>query len=98
MRWYKWTVEQFHGLRNLGNGNMIVMEKGYGGRYASSSSSYQVRQEQGKLVPNNFCSKLRQADKCLRLLLGFEKGQRLYIKMQFQQYSKDYYCYSRHEC
>ncbi|XP_048320611.2 phosphoglycerate mutase-like protein AT74H [Ziziphus jujuba] len=34
MRWYKWTVEQFHGLRNLGNGNMIVMEKGYGGRYS----------------------------------------------------------------
>lgn len=33
MRWYKWTVEQFHGLNNFGNGKMIVMEKGYGGRY-----------------------------------------------------------------
>ncbi|KAK3020224.1 hypothetical protein RJ639_046856 [Escallonia herrerae] len=34
MRWYKWTVEQFEGLHNMGNGNMIVMEKGYGGRYS----------------------------------------------------------------
>ncbi|KAH7550238.1 hypothetical protein JRO89_XS13G0159100 [Xanthoceras sorbifolium] len=34
MRWYKWTVEQFEGLNNIGNGNMIVMEKGYGGRYS----------------------------------------------------------------
>uniref|UniRef100_A0A2N9FW74 Phosphoglycerate mutase-like protein AT74H n=1 Tax=Fagus sylvatica TaxID=28930 RepID=A0A2N9FW74_FAGSY len=34
MRWYKWTVEQFEQLNNLGNGNMIVMEKGYGGRYS----------------------------------------------------------------
>lgn len=36
MRWYKWTVEQFEGLNNLGNGDMIVMEKGYGGRYSTS--------------------------------------------------------------
>ncbi|XP_024031553.1 phosphoglycerate mutase-like protein AT74H [Morus notabilis] len=34
MRWYKWTVEQFHGLNNFGNGRMMVMEKGYGGRYS----------------------------------------------------------------
>lgn len=34
MRWYKWTVEQFEGLNNLGNGGMMVMEKGYGGRYS----------------------------------------------------------------
>ncbi|XP_030501999.2 phosphoglycerate mutase-like protein AT74H [Cannabis sativa] len=34
MRWYKWTVEQFEGLNNFGNGKMIVMEKGYGGRYS----------------------------------------------------------------
>ncbi|XVF51437.1 hypothetical protein PTKIN_Ptkin04bG0185500 [Pterospermum kingtungense] len=34
MRWYKWTVEQFERLNNMGNGNMIVMEKGYGGRYS----------------------------------------------------------------
>ncbi|XAR70266.1 Phosphoserine phosphatase [Bertholletia excelsa] len=34
MRWYKWTVEQFEGLTNMGNGNMIVMERGYGGRYS----------------------------------------------------------------
>lgn len=33
MRWYKWTVQQFEGLNNMNNGNMIVMEKGYGGRY-----------------------------------------------------------------
>lgn len=32
MRWYKWTVQQFEGLNNLGNGNMLVMEKGHGGR------------------------------------------------------------------
>ncbi|KAL4347790.1 hypothetical protein GQ457_17G022250 [Hibiscus cannabinus] len=34
MRWYKWTVEQFERLNNMGNGNTIVMEKGYGGRYS----------------------------------------------------------------
>ncbi|XVF10555.1 hypothetical protein REPUB_Repub07fG0192600 [Reevesia pubescens] len=34
MRWYKWTVEQFERLNNVGNGNIIVMEKGYGGRYS----------------------------------------------------------------
>ncbi|XP_047342495.1 phosphoglycerate mutase-like protein AT74H [Impatiens glandulifera] len=33
MRWYKWTVEQFDGLNNMGNCNMMVMERGYGGRY-----------------------------------------------------------------
>lgn len=32
MRWYKWTVEQFEQLNNLGNGKIIVMEQGYGGR------------------------------------------------------------------
>ncbi|KAF7828241.1 phosphoglycerate mutase-like protein AT74H [Senna tora] len=34
MRWYKWTVQQFEGLNNMGNGHMLVMEKGYGGRYS----------------------------------------------------------------
>ncbi|KAK6935424.1 Histidine phosphatase superfamily, clade-1 [Dillenia turbinata] len=34
MRWYKWTVHQFERLNNLGNGKMIVMERGYGGRYS----------------------------------------------------------------
>lgn len=34
MRWYKWTVEQFEGLHNIGNGKMVVMERGYGGRYS----------------------------------------------------------------
>ncbi|KAF5734799.1 Phosphoglycerate mutase family protein [Tripterygium wilfordii] len=34
MRWYKWTVEQFERLNNLGNGKIIVMGKGYGGRYS----------------------------------------------------------------
>ncbi|KAJ8768527.1 hypothetical protein K2173_022627 [Erythroxylum novogranatense] len=34
MRWYKWTVEQYQGLHNFDNGGMIVMEKGYGGRYS----------------------------------------------------------------
>ncbi|GFZ01352.1 hypothetical protein Acr_14g0009870 [Actinidia rufa] len=32
MRWYKWTVEQFQGLNNMGNGNIVVMERGAGGR------------------------------------------------------------------
>ncbi|KAG9158734.1 hypothetical protein Leryth_013638 [Lithospermum erythrorhizon] len=34
MRWYKWTVEQFEGLYNMGNGKIIVMERGHGGRYS----------------------------------------------------------------
>ncbi|KAL8158883.1 hypothetical protein V2J09_000420 [Rumex salicifolius] len=34
MRWYKWTASQFEGLNNLNNGEMIVMERGYGGRYS----------------------------------------------------------------
>lgn len=33
MRWYKWTVDQYERLNNLGNGKMLVMEKGFGGRY-----------------------------------------------------------------
>ncbi|KAL6177293.1 hypothetical protein ACLB2K_048819 [Fragaria x ananassa] len=36
MRWYKWTVEQFEGFNNFGNGSMVVIEKGYGGRYSLS--------------------------------------------------------------
>lgn len=39
MRWYDWTVEQFEGLNNFGNGGILVMEMGYGGRYSFSSSS-----------------------------------------------------------
>lgn len=34
MRWYKWTVDQFEGLTNFGNGGMLVMQTGYGGRYS----------------------------------------------------------------
>ncbi|CAN6179765.1 unnamed protein product [Urochloa humidicola] len=34
MRWYKWTVRQFEGLNNLGNGAAIVMQTGRGGRYS----------------------------------------------------------------
>ncbi|KAF8413210.1 hypothetical protein HHK36_001186 [Tetracentron sinense] len=34
MRWYKWTVEQFEGLNNFGNGSTVVMQTGYGGRYS----------------------------------------------------------------
>ncbi|KAK4422580.1 Phosphoglycerate mutase-like protein AT74 [Sesamum alatum] len=34
MRWYKWTVEQFDALHNIGNGKFVVMERGHGGRYS----------------------------------------------------------------
>ncbi|CAN0841219.1 Phosphoglycerate mutase-like protein AT74 [Linum grandiflorum] len=34
MRWYKWTVEQYERLHNFGNAGMLVMERGYGGRYS----------------------------------------------------------------
>ncbi|WCJ26339.1 Phosphoglycerate mutase family protein [Euphorbia peplus] len=34
MRWYKWTVKQYERLYNFGNGGMLVMEKGHGGRYS----------------------------------------------------------------
>lgn len=40
MRWYKWTVEQFEGLQNLGNGGMMVMQTGSGGRYCPLLWSY----------------------------------------------------------
>lgn len=33
-RWYKWTVSQFERLHNFGNAGMVVMERGYGGRYS----------------------------------------------------------------
>ncbi|XP_050377722.1 phosphoglycerate mutase-like protein AT74H isoform X1 [Argentina anserina] len=36
MRWYKWTVEHFERLNNFSNGSMVVMERGYGGRYSLS--------------------------------------------------------------
>ena len=29
MRWYKWTTDQFTSLRNPGNAELIVMERGY---------------------------------------------------------------------
>lgn len=31
---YKWTVQQFEGLYNFGNTEMLVMELGPGGRYS----------------------------------------------------------------
>jgi broad specificity phosphatase PhoE len=34
MRWYKWTVRQFEGLNNFGNGGTLVMQTGQGGRYS----------------------------------------------------------------
>uniref|UniRef100_A0A6N2MQ59 Phosphoglycerate mutase-like protein AT74H n=1 Tax=Salix viminalis TaxID=40686 RepID=A0A6N2MQ59_SALVM len=34
MRWYKWTVEQYEKLHNFGNGGVVVMERGFGGRYS----------------------------------------------------------------
>lgn len=40
MRWYKWTVEQFEGLNNFGNGGMLVMQTGDGGRYGPSFSMF----------------------------------------------------------
>ncbi|KAL9680571.1 hypothetical protein QQ045_018452 [Rhodiola kirilowii] len=43
MRWYKWTVEQFQGLHNIGNADMVVMEKGYGG--SDSLSMHHNEQE-----------------------------------------------------
>ncbi|KAK3016213.1 hypothetical protein RJ639_006215 [Escallonia herrerae] len=44
MRWYKWTVEQFEGLHNMGNGNMIVMEKGYGGSLLMHHTAEELRE------------------------------------------------------
>ncbi|GJN01143.1 hypothetical protein PR202_ga18383 [Eleusine coracana subsp. coracana] len=32
MRWYKWTVRQFEGINNFGNGDGLVMQTGEGGR------------------------------------------------------------------
>lgn len=33
MRWYKWTTEMFSRLRNPGNAELVIMERGAGGRY-----------------------------------------------------------------
>ena len=33
MRWYKWTVNMFERLHNPGNAELMVMERGAGGRY-----------------------------------------------------------------
>jgi broad specificity phosphatase PhoE len=33
MRWYKWSVEMFERCRNARNGELVVMERGKGGRY-----------------------------------------------------------------
>ena len=44
MRWYKWTTDQFTRLKNPGNAELVVMERGDGGRYtllnATHSESY----------------------------------------------------------
>ncbi|KAF5740585.1 Phosphoglycerate mutase family protein isoform 1 [Tripterygium wilfordii] len=34
MKWFKWTVEQFEGLNNLGNCEIRVMQLGQGGEYS----------------------------------------------------------------
>lgn len=34
MKWFKWTVEQFEYLNNLGNCEFRVMQLGYGGEYS----------------------------------------------------------------
>lgn len=34
MKWFKWTVEQFEGLNNLGNCEFQVMQLGNGGEYS----------------------------------------------------------------
>lgn len=34
MRWYKWTTEMFDRLHNPGNAELVVMERGAGGRYS----------------------------------------------------------------
>lgn len=34
MKWFKWTVEQFEYLNNLGNAEVRVMEQGPGGEYS----------------------------------------------------------------
>ena len=34
MRWYKWTVDMFERLHNPGNAEVMVMERGAGGRYS----------------------------------------------------------------
>lgn len=34
MKWFKWTVEQFENLNNLGNCEFRVMELGSGGEYS----------------------------------------------------------------
>lgn len=34
MRWYKWTTDMFEKVRNPGNAELVVMERGAGGRYS----------------------------------------------------------------
>jgi len=37
MRWFHWTVEEFENLRNLRNGQVVVMQQGANGRYTLAS-------------------------------------------------------------
>ena len=39
MRWYKWTCDMFDKLRNPGNAELVVMERGERGRYSMLSES-----------------------------------------------------------
>lgn len=34
MRWYKWTTDMFEKVHNPGNAELVVMERGAGGRYS----------------------------------------------------------------
>ncbi|XP_065858336.1 phosphoglycerate mutase-like protein AT74 isoform X2 [Euphorbia lathyris] len=43
MRWYKWTVKQYEGLYNFGNGRMLVMEKGHGGSLLMHHTEQELR-------------------------------------------------------
>jgi hypothetical protein len=54
MRWYKWTTEHFSRLRNTRNAELVVMERGDGGRYSLLN---QV-QDEAKLTEMGFTEEM----------------------------------------
>lgn len=52
MKWFKWTVEQFEHLNNLGNCEFQVMQLGEGGEYSLAVQHTEEKMQEWGLSPD----------------------------------------------
>jgi len=61
MKWFKWTVDQFERLNNLGNCEFIVMQLGPAGDYSLAIHHTKEEMEQWGLSPEMIADQQRRA-------------------------------------